>query len=377
MATLLVDAPRSEAKGVEKGRLIAGRYRVERMIGKGAFGAVFEAQHVGTGQPVAIKVLSGGEHDDRLALKRFFLEARVTSGLQHPNTVRVFDFGQDDSGLVYLAMELLKGETLRRHLTSRMRNGSVLSELEAVTIAIDITRSLSEAHAAGLVHRDLKPENVFLHELPGDERVVKVLDFGIVKNMNAGVTSTGQGTCIGTPAYMSPEQAQSLGVDPRSDLYSLGVILFQLVSGRLPFVAESPVQLLLQHVNAPLPNLRELAITPNLSEDYVRVVECALAKDPADRFQDAAMMRAAMHDLSGHVRASPRPAPVMSRAASAPLQPGQISGEVVQPVPLEMPRRPDTLPKLSQGSIAAVGAGEPGAAVQASFATTPTAAIEP
>ena len=298
MATLLVDAPRSDARRVEMGMVIAERYRIERVLGRGSFGAVFAATHAGTGQPIALKILSGGEQDDELALRRFFQEARVTSGLRHPNTIRVFDFGQDDTGLVYLAMELLSGHTLRQALGNRKRKDQVFTEAEAVEAAVSITRSLSEAHAAGLVHRDLKPENVFIHELPGDEPIVKVLDFGIVKTRGSSLTDAGPGGSLGTPSFMSPEQANNMEVDGRSDLYSLGIMLYLMVSGSLPFMRETPLQTLVAHINDPAPDLRQFARTP-VSEAFVQVVERALSKMAEDRFADAASMRAALHSVVG------------------------------------------------------------------------------
>src|SRR5262245_892227 len=186
MATLLIDAPAPSVSALEVGSVIAGRYVIQRVIGKGGYGAVFEARHTGTGQGVAVKTLAPGLETDETALKRFFQEARVTSGLRHPNTIRVFDFGQDDSGIIYLAMELLTGLTLKQELKRRQKlNAGVYSEKEAIEIGIAITKSLGEAHAAGLVHRDLKPDNVFLHQVEGDDPVVKVLDFGIVKLANS------------------------------------------------------------------------------------------------------------------------------------------------------------------------------------------------
>ena len=296
MATLLVDAPRSDPSLIQIGSMIAGRYECERVVGRGGFGAVFSARHTGTGQGVALKILASGDEDDDTAMRRFFQEARVTSGLRHPNTIRVFDFGQDDSGLVYIAMELLTGRTLKQELRARRKQGQVFEEREAIEIAVAITRSLGEAHAAGLVHRDLKPDNVFLHQVEGDDPVVKVLDFGIVKLRNSGITQVNTGGGPGTPAYMSPEQAQNRAeLDGRSDLYSLGVIMWQLVVGKVPFRGEGDVQTLYMHAHEPLPNLYERARVP-VSESYVHMVYRALAKDPEGRYPDARQMRTALRE---------------------------------------------------------------------------------
>jgi len=304
MATLLVDAPSSDPSLIQIGSMIAGRYEVERVVGRGGFGAVFSARHTGTGQNVALKVLASGDEDDDTAMRRFFQEARVTSGLKHPNTIRVFDFGQDDSGLVYIAMELLTGRTLKQELRARRKAGRLFEEREAVEIGVAITRSLGEAHAAGLVHRDLKPDNVFLHHVEGDDPVVKVLDFGIVKLRNSGITQVNAGGGPGTPAYMSPEQALNKAeLDGRSDLYSVGVILFQLVTGKVPFRGEADVQTLYMHAHEPVPNLYERARVP-VSESYVHIVYRALSKDPGARYTDSRDMRTALRECLDQSRDS-------------------------------------------------------------------------
>src|SRR5688572_4604881 len=169
MATLLAATNLSRAPQPKLGDVIAERYQLEETIGQGGYGHVFRARHLGTGQDVAIKVLIPQGGDDAFSIKRFFLEARVTSGLKHANTIKVFDFGQEDSGIVFLAMELLAGCTLREELRTRRKEGRPFTEKEAIDVGVAISRSLGEAHAAGLVHRDLKPDNVFLHETRADE----------------------------------------------------------------------------------------------------------------------------------------------------------------------------------------------------------------
>ncbi len=296
MATLLVGAAPSDPTRIRVGDLIAGRYEIEKVVGRGGFGAVFQARHTGTGQGVALKVLAAGGDDDELALQRFFVEARVTSGLRHPNTVRVFDFGQDDDGLVYLAMELLHGHTLKQELRARRREGRVFTEKEAVEIGIAVSRSLGEAHMAGVVHRDLKPDNVFLHHVEGDDPVIKVLDFGIVKLAHGGVNESASEGGPGTPAFMSPEQCLNKpDLDGRSDLYALGVILWQLVCGKVPLRGDTEAQTLYMHVHTPPPDLRTQARVP-LSTGFVELVEQALAKRKEDRFPDAATMRESLRE---------------------------------------------------------------------------------
>ncbi len=290
MATLLLDAPNVDARTVVPGTIIGGRYVVQREIGRGGFGCVFRARHTGTGQDVALKVISHVESLEDVIIRRFFQEARVTSGLKHPNTIRVFDFGQDDSGLIYLAMELLIGRTLKQEIKKRAAEKRPFTEHQAVRIGVGVARSLAEAHGAGLVHRDLKPDNIFLQEVEDEEPTIKVLDFGIVKLANSTLTMGSDSGVPGTPAYMSPEQVNKEELDGRSDLYSLGVILYQLLSGRVPFPGNNVVKILYQHVHDPPEDLRHLARSP-ISDRFAEIVHDCLAKDPELRPRDARTMR--------------------------------------------------------------------------------------
>ncbi len=306
-ATLVLAAnPDSRlAEGTE----VNGRYRIRNMIGQGGFGAVYRATNIATDQDMAIKLLAVSlDSDDSDVIQRFFAEAQVTASLKHPNTIRVFDFGQTEGGALYIAMELLSGRPLNDVLKRRAADGKVLTEEETITIGVQILRSLAEAHLANLVHRDLKPHNVFLHEVEGDDPVVKVLDFGIAKRLGSNLTGTGK--AFGTPTYMSPEQAQNQQLDNRSDLYSLGCVLFQCVAGKPPFEGDDPLAVLLAHVTKPPPDLRQVAATP-VSEAFVGVIEKAMAKEPADRFSSAIEFRQALESCRGRNRTE------MTRAASS------------------------------------------------------------
>lgn len=270
------------------GRTIAGRYKVTSLLGKGGFGAVFAATHTMTSQDVVLKVMRPEFAADPTQVKRFMNEARISSGLMHPNTVRVFDFGQTDDGLLYLVMERLHGE----ELSDILKRDAPLDPGRAMHIAIGLLKSLSEAHAAGLVHRDLKPGNVFLVRVHGEEEYVKLIDFGIAKSVESGAEEdlTRTGMAIGTPKYMSPEQGRAEALDGRSDLYALGVLLFEMLSGRLPFTAASAMQMILKHMQEPPPDLRTLA-PAGLPPELAHVVMKSLAKSPWERFRDADEMR--------------------------------------------------------------------------------------
>jgi serine/threonine-protein kinase len=292
IACLRLEEPKCDPSSLPPGRLIGKRYRIDSLLGGGGSAVVFKARHVGTGQAVALKIARVSVEDHGTSLKRFFREARTTAQLCHPNSVRVFDFGQDDSSLVYIAMELLNGETLDEELHRRIEESRVFTEDEAAAIGISVLQSLQEAHDNGLVHRDLKPSNLFLHRLPGrDEPAIKVLDFGIAKA--EGTPLTRAGCVLGTAGYMSPEQARNLAIDARADLYSLGVILFILTTGRLPFLGRTPLEMMLRHVNEPAPDLRTLTKTP-LSNAFIAAVMRALSKSPDDRFADARAMEKAL-----------------------------------------------------------------------------------
>ena len=265
------------------GKVIGGRYRITKMVGQGGFGGVYAASHTATGDTLAIKVLRADVENNNDVILRFRQEAKQTSKLKHPNTIRVYDFGQMDDGNLFLAMEFLSGS----ELSEVMRKEGPLGYRRVVKICMQVLKSLSEAHSKGLVHRDLKPDNIFLQDLHGESDYVKVLDFGIAKALTdeqQDITSTG--AVIGTPKYMSPEQARGQQVDQRTDIYSLGVILFELLSGAPPFVAETPLAMILRRVTEEPPRIHDNVALPTpmaLCDVTLR----ALAKNPDDRYKTA------------------------------------------------------------------------------------------
>lgn len=276
------------------GRTLEGRYTITARLGSGSMGTVYRAKQHAMGREVAIKILRGDRAVDETAKARFMREARANSLLASPNTVTVFDFGQSESGEFYLAMELLEGESLGQRLA---RLGRLPFHL-AVDTARQALRSLSEAHAKGIIHRDLKPDNLFFARVltsakptspaDGHEEIVKVLDFGIAKMLRPddqpmGVVETQAGTVFGTPRYMSPEQAQGKPLDPRTDLYSLGVILYQMLTGRPPFTDNDAVVVMARHIKSVPKRPSEVCPEANIPRELEDVVMRALSKDPNDR----------------------------------------------------------------------------------------------
>jgi serine/threonine-protein kinase len=276
------------------GRTLEGRYTITARLGSGSMGTVYRAKQHAMGREVAIKILRGDRAVDETAKARFMREARANSLLASPNTVTVFDFGQSETGEFYLAMELLEGESLGQRLA---RVGRLPIHL-AVDTARQALRSLSEAHAKGIIHRDLKPDNLFFARVltsakptspaDGHEEIVKVLDFGIAKMLRPDdqpmdVVETQAGTVFGTPRYMSPEQAQGKPLDPRTDLYSLGVILYQVLTGRPPFTDNDAVVVMARHIKSVPKRPSEVCPEANIPKELEDVVMRALSKDPNDR----------------------------------------------------------------------------------------------
>ena len=271
------------------GRTLEGRYTILARLGSGSMGTVYRAKQHAMGREVAIKILRGDRAADDTAKARFMREARANSLLASPNTVTVFDFGQSESGEFYLAMELLEGESLGQRLARVGR----LPIPVAVDAARQALRSLSEAHAKGIIHRDLKPDNLFFARVlttpGGHEEIVKVLDFGIAKMIRdddeqpMGVVETQAGTVFGTPRYMSPEQAQGKPLDARTDLYSLGVIVYQMLTGRPPFTDNDAVVVMARHIKSTPKRPNEVNPEANIPRELEDVVMRALSKDPDER----------------------------------------------------------------------------------------------
>jgi HD-like signal output (HDOD) protein len=289
-----------------------GNYRVAGVLGRGGMGSVYLAEHTLIGRKVAIKVLDPALAELPDAVSRFFVEARAVNEIRHPNIVEVTDLGTY-RGQPFIVMEHLGGVTLERRLADKGQ----LSLAETLHVVRQMASALGAAHERGLVHRDLKPANVMLLDHPDYPDFVKVLDFGIAKLLGdapAGQHRTETGTLLGTPAFMSPEQCLGdLQLDHRSDIYSLGVMTFLMLSGRLPFAGEAVGRLILAHVHEPPPRITQLR--PDVPEAVAAVIDRALAKKPGDRFPNMRELRRELEVACGRPRSL---TPVLEIVATPP-----------------------------------------------------------
>ncbi len=332
-----------------------GQYQLSHKIGEGGMGVVYLAEHALLGRTAAVKLLLPQLSQNREIVTRFFNEARAASAIHHPGIVEIYDFGYATDGTAYIVMEHLQGESL----SARARRGRV-SYQSALSITRQIAGALTAAHAKGIVHRDLTPDNVFLvpdAEVPGGERI-KLLDFGIAKL--AGEHSQGMqqvtqtGAVMGTPTYMSPEQCRGVAIDHRSDLYSLGCMLFELCTGRPPFVGEGFGDVLAAHIHVPPPQVHSIAADVPLPLDLL--VRRLLIKDPAQRIGSAEEIIHAIDQASGApgYQTGPRlPGPLGSPYGTSPPQLTTLSSGAAAH---SSPQLPPPTRRGSLGRIAGAGA---------------------
>lgn len=280
------------------GQTLDGRYRVDAQIGEGGMGAVYRAHQINVDRPVALKVLRVDRAAREESARRFEIEARIVSRLRHPNTLKLIDFGRLESGGLYVVTELLEGTPLDRLLTK-----GPLAPPRACELMAQVCDALAEAHAAGIIHRDLKPGNVFV-ERPADREVAKVLDFGIAKVLDHS-TVTEEGRTLGTPAYMAPEQITGGEIDGRTDLYALGIMLFECLTGARPFQSDSAYGLMMMHVRDEVPSLSRLLPPGRGVEGLAALGDALLAKEPSARPPDAATVRDHLRALAGELRGAP------------------------------------------------------------------------
>ena len=295
------------------GNVLQGRYRIISKIASGAMGIVYQGERVQLGRPVAVKFLHPWIAAQKAFLSRFENEAKAMSRLAHPHCVSVIDFGIE--GAPYLVMDFVTGRTLREVMLS-----GPLALPRVFKLASQLLAGLSHAHAQGIVHRDLKPENLILSGEGGLEEHLRILDFGLAKLRDGPAMTAGM--AVGTPSYMSPEQSGGGGtIDARTDLYAVGVLLFEIFAGRKPFQSENVGELIFMHRESPPPLLREVAPQTGYSEVLESVLGKALSKLPEDRFQSAGEFAAALAATPEAQGVRPNPAPAPSRApVKAPAQ---------------------------------------------------------
>ena len=292
------------------GCTLASQFQIIERLGAGGMGAVYLANQLGVDRRVVIKVMLPELSERTDSVERFTREAKAVARLNHPNIVQIHVFGQSDDGALFLAMEYVDGRSLTQVIGER----GALAQSRALRITDQILSALGQAHVAGVVHRDLKPDNIMLCEQQGSRDFVKILDFGIAKMVGdaaPNATLTQQGIVTGTPRYMSPEQARAVALDARSDIYTLGIILYEMLTGEHPYQADSAVDYLVKHITEPVPaaarRFGDLAILPRVDALLSR----AVAKEPSARYQSAAEMqrevRRALRDLPDALREFPTP----------------------------------------------------------------------
>lgn len=306
------------------GQTIGGRYKIEALLGQGGMSAVYRGIDPNLRRTIALKLIHPHLSSDAEFVRRFEQEAAAVAQLRHPNIIQVYDFNHDNE-VYYMVLEYVPGETLQAKLKALHSAGQRLSLTEAVRIMATVTDAVEYAHRRGMVHRDLKPANVMLNQ----ESQPILMDFGVAK-MLTGTQHTATGTLVGTVAYMSPEQIKGSRVDERADIYSLGVMLFEMVAGRPPFEGDSAMTVMFKHVNEPPPDIRQY--NSELPEGVREVIQRALAKEAEDRYQHASDLASALRGV--RLTATYVEPPTQQR----PVKPVEPVRSTEQPKALEVPR---------------------------------------
>lgn len=333
------------------GRVLGGKYLLTDVLGEGGFGRVFAAKHQVIGRRVAVKVLHPGMQDDEVLAERFLREARAASAIDHPGIIDVLDADQEEDGTLYMVMEHLQGESLGQLLERQ----AALPPGEAASIVLEVLDALASAHAKGTIHRDLKPENIFLMKEGAHGPRARILDFGISRLKDAGegdMRLTKTGTIMGTPYYMAPEQARGAkDLDEGIDIWAVGALLYQMLSGVVPFDGDSYNEILIGIVVQPVPPLTSVAT--GLPHGLVSVVERALAKERADRYESADAMAAAL---------------AAAIAGDSMALDATVAGpEVVTPPQVSMAPTPTPVPTPQAASAAEVAETRPCAVLAGGF----------
>lgn len=314
------------AKSSLIGKTLGKRYVIEEMLGQGGMSAVYKATDPNLKRVVAIKVIHPHLSTDPDFVKRFEEEAAGVAQLRHHGIIQVHDFNKDDDlDLYYMVLEFVPGETIQDHLKRLNDSGRKLSPTKAMEYMASACDAVDYAHQRGMIHRDIKPANLMLNTLGQ----VILMDFGIAKIVGSQ-RHTATGAVVGTAMYMSPEQIKGEQPDRRTDIYSLGVTLFEMVSGRPPFEADSAMTLMMMHINDPVPNPKKL--NPDVPDSLVAIINKALAKDPADRYQTAAQMAAALRNALTDRAGGPVPSSKSTMVEEAPTMMKGAKATTVEPV---------------------------------------------
>jgi serine/threonine protein kinase len=357
-----------------------GKYKLHEIVGRGGMGVVYRGEHVYIGKEVAVKILHEGYGGREESVKRFLREARAASLINHPNIVDVTDFGKSSDGTVFFVMELLEGEALDAVLQRDRR----LDLMRAITIVNQMAGALGSAHSKGIVHRDLKPENVMLirregrrelirfindddgtHQVSEREKAfdfVKILDFGVAKVKDPDAHEarvTQQGIVFGTPEYMAPETARVGISDPRTDIYALGIMFYEMLTGMVPFTGETPVDVMLKIVSQPVIPPREKAPDAEITPEAERLIMKSLSKDPRQRHQTMEELFKDLQQCYGSVRyrrqlelRSPPPIPLQKVTRPSTTWPTADEDEAPPPprgaatAPVDDPSRPGSVPTM-------------------------------
>jgi len=400
----MAEAPAEPLLWSDGSELLASKYRLIKPLGKGGMGEVFLAEHTTIEKRVAIKVLLEERAKQPNQKDRFLNEAKATARIRHPNVIDISDFGEMNNGLVYFVMEYLDGQDLKQLL----RRKRLLRWKESVPILLQLCSALGAAHQAGVVHRDLKPDNVYLIEQHGTENFVKVLDFGLAKMIHepAAKKLTKTGIIVGTPAFLSPEQVKGDKVDHRADVYAIGLIMYRMLSGKLPFKAKTVVEMLRKQLMEKPPPLTAAAPDAGIPAAAEEVVLRALCKDPDERYQNAEelgkaiaaaattvtsevvlppMSPPAAEDLTGPIVPVRTPLPAIDRTSLEAADPFGVTSASIEGGPAVQPSTAVVQetgagagPDASGGGVDSAAAGEaPGVAAPPARATPPPTGPQP
>ena len=360
------------------GQVLDGKYRLDALLAEGGMGAVYRATHVMLGKTVAIKLIRSAIVASPEIVRRFQREARAATALNHPNIVSVYDLGQTPDGTLYIAMEYIDGPSLK----TLIQSGRAIPVARTIAILRQVASALATAHRHNIVHRDLKPHNIMLAAGPDGSEVAKLVDFGIAKTFDESTQLTSAGSALGTPYYMSPEQIEGRTVDARCDIYALGIILYEMLVGEVPFADQStPAVLVKQLKERPIrPSLKNAAVPPALEAIALRCLE----KDPEQRFQTADAFAAALNEAAVTLTAPETANDVtlpMARAAVPPVPPGaspaQTDATLLSPAKAAQQVSAAAAPPPVAAPLPVPAAAAPVAAVPKSAADTKPTVAQP